>query len=62
MEAPKKLSEMAQTSLSTGYEIPKLEELNIDLSSLGKDLFPGGETEALKRLAKYMNQQVSYEL
>jgi cryptochrome len=32
------------------YKIPSLEALGVDLTGLGPCLFPGGETEALKRM------------
>lgn len=59
LDAPTMLNEKAQTTLTSGYEVPQLEELKVDLSGLGKELFPGGETEAMKRLNKYMCKLVT---
>ncbi|KAI4875908.1 hypothetical protein NFI96_032895 [Prochilodus magdalenae] len=38
------------------YGVPTLEELGQDSSTLGPDLYPGGEQEALQRLDKYMQR------
>lgn len=38
--------------------IPSLEELGLDITSLGKELFPGGEQEALRRLDEHMKKTV----
>jgi hypothetical protein len=32
--------------------------MQVDLTGLGKELYRGGETEALARMEKYMSQQV----
>lgn len=39
---------------STDYNVPTLEDVGLDESDLGTCKFPGGETEALKRLNFYM--------
>ncbi|XP_047437674.1 cryptochrome circadian regulator 5 [Mugil cephalus] len=38
------------------YELPTLEELGLDTTSLGEEIFPGGEQEALRRLDEHMNR------
>ncbi|XP_073686206.1 cryptochrome circadian regulator 5 [Garra rufa] len=38
------------------FRIPTLEDLGLDTSSLGPDLFPGGEQEALRRLDEHMER------
>uniref|UniRef100_A0A3Q2T7S1 Cryptochrome circadian regulator 5 n=1 Tax=Fundulus heteroclitus TaxID=8078 RepID=A0A3Q2T7S1_FUNHE len=38
------------------YGIPTAEELGLDLTSLGEELFPGGEQEALRRLDEHMKR------
>ncbi|KAM4602656.1 cryptochrome circadian regulator 5 [Polymixia lowei] len=38
------------------YGIPTLEELGQDTESLGEELFPGGEQEALRRLDEHMKR------
>ncbi|XP_046893307.1 cryptochrome circadian regulator 5 isoform X2 [Hypomesus transpacificus] len=38
------------------YGIPTLEELGVELHSGGEELFPGGETEALRRLDHHMER------
>jgi len=38
------------------YGIPTLEELGQDPDSLGEELYPGGEQEALRRLDEHMNR------
>lgn len=59
LDAPGNLPKQCQTLLlSEDYNVPLLEEMRVDLTGLGKELFPGGESEALIRLNKYMNQQV----
>lgn len=60
LDAPGMLPKACQTSISTGYSVPTLEELNVDLTGLGKELYPGGENEALARLDKYMCKQVIF--
>lgn len=40
------------------FGIPSLEDLGLDTSSLGPDVFPGGETEALRRLDEHMQRTV----
>uniref|UniRef100_A0A1A7YGJ9 Cryptochrome 5 n=2 Tax=Nothobranchiidae TaxID=405002 RepID=A0A1A7YGJ9_9TELE len=40
------------------YGIPTLEELNLDTTALGEELFPGGEQEALRRLDEHMKRTV----
>lgn len=40
------------------FGIPTLEDLGLDTSSLGPDLFPGGEQEALRRLDEHMQRTV----
>ena len=41
------------------YGIPTLEELGQDSSTLGPDLYPGGEQEALRRLDEYIQRTVA---
>ncbi|XP_038663739.1 cleavage stimulation factor subunit 3 isoform X5 [Scyliorhinus canicula] len=41
------------------YGIPSLEELGFDTSELGPAIWQGGETEALARLSKHLEQQTS---
>ncbi|KAK5604910.1 Cryptochrome-1 [Crenichthys baileyi] len=38
------------------YGIPTLEELGLESTSLGEELFPGGEQEALRRLDEHMKK------
>ncbi|XP_061600844.1 cryptochrome circadian regulator 5 [Cololabis saira] len=38
------------------YGIPSLEELGLDTTSLGEEMFPGGEQEALERLDEHMKK------
>ena len=60
LNAPGKLPKQCQTLLlSDKYNVPLLEEMQVDLSGIGKELYHGGETEALARMEKYMSQQVS---
>ncbi|XP_042588957.1 cryptochrome circadian regulator 5 [Cyprinus carpio] len=40
------------------FGIPTLEDLGLDTSSLGPELFPGGEQEALRRLDEHMQRTV----
>lgn len=40
------------------FGIPTLEDLGLDTSSLGQELFPGGEQEALRRLDEHMQRTV----
>ncbi|XP_057372657.1 cryptochrome-2-like isoform X1 [Daphnia carinata] len=57
-DSPGSLPKQCQTLLlSEDYNVPHLEEMRVDLTGLGKELFRGGESEALIRLNKYMNQQ-----
>ena len=59
LDAPNELPIQCQTSFSTSdYDVPALEELQVDLTGLGDEIYPGGETEALNRFEKYMNKQV----
>ena len=59
LEAPKQIADGCKTLLlSSEYTIPTLEELGVDLKELGSNLYPGGESEALLRLEKYMKKQV----
>ncbi|EFX85418.1 DNA photolyase 1 [Daphnia pulex] len=58
LNAPGKLPKQCQTLLlSDKYNVPLLEEMQVDLTGLGKELYRGGETEALARMEKYMSQQ-----
>ncbi|XP_059400437.1 cryptochrome-2-like [Carassius carassius] len=54
--------EGVSTSFSEYHEeefgIPTLEDLGLDTSSLGPDLFLGGEQEALHRLDEHMQRTV----
>jgi hypothetical protein len=60
LSAPGVLPKQCQTLLlSDKYNVPLLEDLQVDLTGIGKELYHGGETEALARLEKYMSQQVS---
>ncbi len=58
ISAPQTLPSQCKTSYSKEYEVPSLEELGVDLTGLGENKYPGGETEALARLEIYMNRQV----
>lgn len=40
------------------YGVPTLEELSHDTTALTKELFPGGEQEALRRLDEHMKRTV----
>nr|AGV28718.1 6-4 photolyase [Eurydice pulchra] len=42
---------------STKFNIPSLEDLNIDVSELLPPLYPGGESEALKRMKKCLSKK-----
>ncbi|CAG7824192.1 unnamed protein product [Allacma fusca] len=39
------------------YQLPTLRELHVDESKLGPHLYPGGETEALRRLTQVMTRK-----
>lgn len=57
--APQQIPAQCKTSVSEDlYRVPALEELAVDLTGLGEEKYPGGETEALARMEKYMNKQV----
>ncbi len=59
LNAPSQLPLQCQTSFSTSdFDVPTLEGLKVDLTGLGDEIYPGGETEALSRFEKYMNKQV----
>lgn len=60
LDAPGTIPKPCQTSMLTDYSVPTLQELQVDLSGLGVELYHGGETEALARLDKYMCKQVFY--
>ncbi|XP_067002290.2 cryptochrome-1 [Anabrus simplex] len=59
--APKELPEDCRSKFdnedSEKYNVPTLEELSVDKSTLGQCLFPGGESKALERLEKYMSKK-----
>lgn len=59
LDAPDQLPDQCKTQHLNDYRVPSLEELKINLDGLGKELFPGGETEALARFEKHMKRQVS---
>lgn len=40
------------------YGVPTLEELGVNSSELNPCLYPGGETESLKRLEKSLQNEV----
>lgn len=44
------------------YGVPTLEELGVKPSDLNTCLYPGGETEALKRLEKVLQNEVKQNL
>lgn len=46
IEAPSKI----ETPKVEGMIVPSLEEFGIDVKQLGEILYPGGETEGLKRM------------
>lgn len=61
--APKKIPNNAQppkdaieSRNSYCYELPTLEELGVDENDLGTILYPGGETEGLNRMYKYLKK------
>lgn len=58
LDAPDTIPKPCQTSILTDFCVPALEELQVDLTGLGNELYRGGETEALARLEKYMCKQV----
>ena len=62
LEAPGKIPVQCQPTLALSklddYKIPTLEELRVDLTGLGKELYLGGESEALERLERYMDKTV----
>ena len=60
LEAPGKIPVQCKSTLSKtdDFKIPKLEELGVDLTGLGTELYPGGESEALQRLDRYMDKTV----
>ncbi|XP_077986104.1 cryptochrome-1-like [Glandiceps talaboti] len=39
------------------YGVPSLEDLGIDISTLGPSLYPGGEQEALKRMTEHLQNK-----
>lgn len=42
------------------YGIPSLKELGLDTTTLGEELYPGGEQEALRRLDEHMKRTVNW--
>lgn len=40
------------------HSVPTLEELKVDASALGPCLFPGGESEALRRMGESLKNTV----
>lgn len=60
---PKKLSakthplkDSLELENSNCYDPPSLQELHVDESKLGPNLYPGGEQEALNRMEKYLKK------
>jgi cryptochrome len=51
-EKPLDKPKLINTPDVDGMQLPTMEEFGIDTSQLGTHLYPGGETEALKRLAQ----------
>lgn len=45
-----------ETNDAKCYDCPTLQELGVDESALGENLYPGGETEALKRFQAVLRQ------
>lgn len=59
VEAPKSVPTEARAPLDEGkYMIFTLEEQGADPNSLGPCLFPGGETEGLRRMEKHLARKV----
>lgn len=59
VEAPKSVPTEARAPLEEGkYMIFTLEEQGADPNSLGPCLFPGGETEGLRRMEKHLARKV----
>ncbi len=60
-EAPTSVPDACKSSLSPSeFKVPTLEDLKVDTDKLGPHLYPGGETESLERLNKYISKQVCY--
>lgn len=61
VEAPKSVPTEARAPLDEGkYMIFTLEEQGADPNSLGPCLFPGGETEGLRRMEKHLAKKVCF--
>lgn len=63
-DPPRALAEPTAASFTTltnidydAYKVPELESLGVDLADLGPCLYPGGETEALKRMSSKMKNE-----
>lgn len=46
-------------SLDPKFDVPNLKELGVQENDLGPCLYPGGESEALRRFEKHINRIVS---
>lgn len=46
-----------ESTNSSCYDVPELSELPLNEAELGENKFPGGETEALKRMEEYLSKK-----
>lgn len=51
-----------ESDYDTKYAVPTVEELGVKISELHPCLYPGGETEALERLERVTQNEVTYFL
>lgn len=59
VEAPVSVPTAARAPLEEGkYLLPSLEKLGVDHSTMGPCLYPGGETEALRRMEEHLEKTV----
>ncbi|XP_078077522.1 cryptochrome-2-like [Mustelus asterias] len=59
LDQMEKCTRAIQENYDEMYGVPSLEELGFDTSELGPAVWQGGETEALARLYKHLEQQAS---
>jgi len=63
MDAPTTVPAPARAPLEEGkYVLPSLDKLGVDNSTMGPCLYPGGETEALRRMKEHLARTVSHGL
>lgn len=60
VSAPNSIPSECKAPLEDGnYCIPTLKELGVNENNIGPNLYPGGETEALDRMNRYVDKKVS---